>query len=100
MAFHLIGTVWHLGATIGHAVSGNAPAAAEEGFKAVASLIPGGGLAANVVLGAMADQNIDLAAQVGNSVVNNAGDWIDNFGDGNGVAELSDIFDGLTNLFS
>ena len=100
MALHLWGTVWHLGASIGHAVSGNSPAATAEGIKAVASLIPGGGLAAGVVLGAVADQNVDLAAQVGNSVVNNAGNWIDNFGDGDGVAELSDIFDGLANFFS
>jgi hypothetical protein len=108
MALHLLGTAWHMARTVQHVATGNVPAATAECIKGAASIIPGGGVVAHTVLGSVVDEiivhnNTNLAAHLGNNAVNsignNIGNLVDNFGDADGIAEFSDIIEGIGNLF-
>lgn len=114
MALHLLGTVYHLGETAVHAFSGNGPKAFAGAVKTVASIIPGGGMLAHVVIGKVVDTAIvdgqgPLAGQIARNAWNGREDIsdiddaiddtvdkiqssIDAMGDGDGIAEISDIF--------
>lgn len=112
MPFHLIGTAIHAGETIFHAASGNGPAAFAGLVKTGASVIPGGGIVAHALVGKVTDEiivngNTELAENVGRAAWNNKEDIydsmcsaVDQFGDCDGVAEVSDIVEGLGNFFS
>jgi hypothetical protein len=106
-AIHLLGSAWQVVQTAQHAASGNVPAATAQGIKAAASFIPRGGVA-HTVFGSVVDQiivhnNTNLTAHLGNNAVNsignNIGNLVDNFGDADGIAEFSDIIEGIGNLF-
>jgi hypothetical protein len=104
MALHFLGTAWHVVQIVQHTATGNVPAAAAESIKAAASLIPGGGILTNLYIGAVTDEilvnhNTNLAAHLSSNAVNSVGDWVDNFGDADGIAEFSDIIEGIGNLF-
>lgn len=106
MAIHLVATIYHVGEAAFHGYTGNAPAATAAVLKAGCSLIPGGGAVAHIAMGKMSDAiagntvsdaDVEKLWDHRDDIVDGIKDSIDNMGDGDGIAELSDIFNGFLN---
>jgi hypothetical protein len=108
MALHLIGTLVHLGKAAAATAQGNSAQVAGELAKAAISTIPGGSLITGAVTGhaidlvtgkaEITDAHMNIAAHSAHNALDSISDAIDTMGNGNGVADLGDIVEGVGHL--
>jgi hypothetical protein len=112
MALHLITTLLHLGKAVGAAAQGDSAQVAGELMKTVVSIVPGNDLITGAVTGHAIDlvtgkeeitnahMNIaaHIAPQAAHSAFDSVSDAIDAMGNGDGVADLGDIVEGVHHL--
>ena len=94
MAFHLIPTLFHLGETVVGVATNNSDQVTGGLVKTVASLVPGGSIVASAAL-----KGGEHTVNFVENHAHNALHVIDDMGNGDGVADLGDIAEGVHHFF-